>query len=94
MIHARPKSFAYLLNPEQHPVLTADQLADILGVSRATVYAYISQDRIPGVIRLSPKRFRIATAVFAREMLGIETTPGMSGALEAPTDLGSRNEGA
>ena len=71
MNHPPPDSFRDLLDPVRHPV--SEEVAELLSVSRATVYVYISQGRIPGVIRLSPKRFRIATAIFAREMLGIET---------------------
>ena len=86
--------FRELLDPVRHPVLTPEEVGAILKVSRATVYAYVSQGRIPGVIRLSPKRFRIATATFAREMLGIETTPDVSGTPEAPTDLEAHRESA
>lgn len=69
-----PSTFSDLLDPSLHPVLRVAEVAELLQLSEPTIYSYISQGRIPGVIKLSERRFRIATATFAREMLGIDST--------------------
>ena len=66
-----------VLDPAQHPTLSIEEVAPLLGVSRATAYEYARQGVIP-VLRLSPRKFRVPTERFMREVLGMVTNSGSS----------------
>lgn len=58
-----------LLDPAQHPILTPEQVATALGVSRSTAYEWLRQGRLPSV-RLSARKTVIPTAALVAVLTG------------------------
>ena len=60
-------------NPQTKPLLTIDEVAELLGISRSTAYRRVEDGTLP-VFRLGDRTTRIPTGELAA-MLGIVTVP-------------------
>jgi excisionase family DNA binding protein len=54
-------------HPELPPVLTIPQVAEILGVSRAAVYASAKRGNLPGLLHMG-RTLRVRTDAFLKEL--------------------------
>lgn len=59
-----------VLDPAAHPTIAVEDAARVLGVSRSQGYVLASAGAWP-VVRVSPRRMRVVTARFMREVLGL-----------------------
>ncbi len=57
-------------NPLEQPLLTVEEVAEIVGCCRATAYNMVTRGELP-VIRVG-SRIRIPTARLRREVLGLD----------------------
>jgi excisionase family DNA binding protein len=53
-------------DPEDRPLLSINEVATLFGISRSTAYELAHAQRLPGLIRVSPRRMACSTSAVRR----------------------------